>query len=166
MKNRKYKIPFESIDIEFNDGKPLNWNGRHDLFKKAFVDFLAERIDSGKKASYSNGDEYIDWMESALKFIVDALVKHAIEFGDEYILNCYGLVPVDATKINKLVAQRDKHTLEFLGLENSSNEELKNWNANNLEKLPLVKDFEKDFTPINPLLDRVWVIYHPAADRL
>lgn len=160
----KNNIFTEKTDIEFNDDKPLNWNGRHDTFKKALIDFIAERLDAGKSVNLSTGDEYIDFFEPALKFIQDALVKHAIEFGDEYVLECYGLLPVDATKINELVAQHDSHTLSFFGLENAFDEKLKRWDANNLEKLPLVKDFEADFKPTEPIYDK-WNVYHPDYDN-
>lgn len=161
----KNNINIEPIDIEFNDNKPLNWNGRHDVFNKAAViDFLAERLDAGKKIIYSTADEYICFFESALEFIQNALVKHALMFGDEYVLECYGLVPVDASKMNELIAQRDKHTITFFGLENASDDELKNWDANNLEKLPLVKDFEESFNPTMPIYDR-WNVYHTNYDK-
>ncbi len=162
--NLKNNIFTEKTDIEFNDDKPLNWNGRHDAFKNAFNLFIAERIDAGKSINLSTGDEYIDFFEAALVYIQDALVKHAIEFGDEYVLKCYGLLPVDATRVNELIAQRDKHALKFFGLESSSEDELNNWDANNLEKLPLVKDFEEDFKPIQPIYDK-WNVYHPDYDN-
>ena len=87
-----------------------------------------------------------------------------LEFGDEYVLKCYGLLSVDATRVNELIAQRDKHALKFFGLESSSEDELNNWDANNLEKLPLVKDFEEDFKPIQPIYDK-WNVYHPDYDN-
>lgn len=59
--NLKNNIFTEKTDIEFNDDKPLNWNGRHDAFKNAFNLFIAERIDAGKSINLSTGDEYIDF---------------------------------------------------------------------------------------------------------
>lgn len=158
------KIEFNPVDIEFNDNKPLDWNGRHEVFKRAFTDFQAKCVDDSKKITYNSGNEYAEFWETALEFIQAELVKHAIEFGDEYVLECYGLIPVDATRINKLIAQRDKHTLTFFGLESSPEDELNNWDANNLEKLPLVKDFEEDFKPIQPIYDK-WNVYHPDYDN-
>lgn len=154
---------FDPIDIEFNDNKDINWNGRHEVFRRAFIDFYAERIDSGKKITYSNLDEYNNLMESMYEFIQDALVKHAIQFGDEYALECYGLLPVDIAKINELISQRDKHALTFFGLEKATEDELRNWDAKNLERLPLVKDFEESFTPTQPLYDK-WNIYYADYD--
>ena len=71
---------------------------------------------------------------------------------DEYAMECLGLDPVDPDDINIKVKARDEYTLDLLGLQSLSEEELDNWDANNLDenRLPRICDFDKDFEPMSP----------------
>ena len=70
---------------------------------------------------------------------------------------CEGIVPVDPAEINKLVADRDKGALKFLGLENATEDELEKWDASTLETLPLVRDFYGGFGTHSPF-DGKWTL--------
>lgn len=63
----------------------------------------------------------IDILKDALDEVYDEIeeqeIENSIDCEDEYVLECQGMVPVDAEEINDLVAERDEHTLEFFGLE-------------------------------------------------
>lgn len=67
---------------------------------------------------------------------------------------CEGVIPVDPAEINKLVAERDKDTLEFFGLENATESELSIWDTSTLETLPLVRDFYNGFGTRSPFDDK------------
>ena len=82
-------------------------------------------------------------------------LENALELGDEFAMECTGRIPVDAGRLNELVAARDRHTLEFFGLAELSDAELKQWDAGRLDKLPLVRDFDADFVPSSPF-DSGW----------
>ncbi len=73
---------------------------------------------------------------------------------DEYVLECLGENEVERERLNALVRQKDDHALRFFGLEDATEQELRLWNAWDLDRLPLVKEFEEDFHPKNPFSER------------
>ena len=73
-----------------------------------------------------------------------------IENEDEYVMECQGEVEMDTDELNELVLSRDPYALSFFHLEDASNEELGKWDAEELENIPLVKDFDRDFEPTSP----------------
>ena len=103
----------------------------------------------------NNIEELQPALQRAYEEIEEQEIEMAIENEDEFVMECQGLAEVDAYEINKLVANRDPHTLKFFGLEDASDEELEEWDANDLEKLPLIKDFEENFEPSSPF-DMGW----------
>ena len=84
-------------------------------------------------------------------------LDNLIEAEDEYTLECLGQTVVDPDEINELVQNGDPHAIEFFGLEDLSDEELKEWDANDLEELPRIADFEEDFEPESPF-DCGWTL--------
>lgn len=105
-----------------------------------------------------------DILDYAYGIIEEYEVQENLSWGDEYTLECEGRVPVDPEDINERVAERDQHTLEFFNLTNLSDEELNNWDANNLETLPNICDFEEDFEPETPY-DEGWSLSVEFAER-
>ena len=77
-------------------------------------------------------------------------IDNGIEFGDEYTMECQGVIEVDADELNRLVHSKDAHALEFFNLGSLSDAEIQSWDANNLDELPLIKDFEPGFEPSSP----------------
>ncbi len=88
--------------------------------------------------------------EEAYNIIKEEETQNFIDCDDEYTLELLGIQPVDAESINELVADRDQYTLQYFGLTGMSDEELEEWDANNLSKLPNICDFEVGFEPQNP----------------
>jgi hypothetical protein len=80
-----------------------------------------------------------------------------IDNGDEYTIECQGMAEVDTDEINDLIADRDPHALAFFGLEDADDEELDEWDANDLDELPLIKDFVEDFEQYSPY-DEGWTL--------
>lgn len=89
-------------------------------------------------------------LDRAYEEILSEEIAEYIEMEDEYVMETLGLCCVDADELNELVHKRDSHALQFFGLENATDEELSAWDANALEKLPMVKDFVEDFEPGDP----------------
>ena len=73
------------------------------------------------------------------------------------MLECQGLAEVDPYEINDLIADRDPHALAFFGLEDADDDELDEWDANDLDELPLIKDFNEGFEPYSPF-DEGWCL--------
>lgn len=90
-----------------------------------------------------------------------------IECGDEYALECTGQVEMDPDELNDLVADRDPHALEFFGLTEADEDELEEWDAHDLDELPLRCDFEEGFAPYSPF-DEGWqlVVQFPRPDEM
>ena len=86
-----------------------------------------------------------------------------IENEDEYILECLGLLPMDADALNDLVADRDPHALAFFELEDASEDELDEWDAYDLDELPTIAAFQEDFEPSNPF-DGGWRLHVEFVD--
>lgn len=107
-------------------------------------------------------------LDRAYRELVDIETQNAIDSGDEDVREAMGEYEVDPDEINELVYDRDPHTLAFFGLENATDEEFEKWDANNLDKLPLAKDFIEDFEPESPF-DHGWdlsvVFIEPDEDE-
>lgn len=98
-----------------------------------------------------DADDLYDILEAAYDEIVDLETEQMCELGDEYTLECMGRVPVDVKHLNNLVHGGDQYTLEYLGLTDLHPEELKAWDAaEELDEIPMVCDFDKDFEPSSP----------------
>lgn len=98
-------------------------------------------------------------LQAALRRAYEEIEKKEIDMGieneDEYVLKCQGLLAMDPDKLNDLVANRDSHALEFFSLEDADDDELDEWDANDLDELPLIKDFVENFEPYSPY-DEGW----------
>ncbi len=84
-------------------------------------------------------------------------ISISLDNGDEYVLECQGEAEMDPDELNDLVAERDPHTLEFFGLTDAEEDELDEWDANDLDELPLIKDFVEGFEPYSPY-DAGWTL--------
>ena len=105
-----------------------------------------------------NEDERLrELLSRAYDDIEEEEISNGIFYGDDYVLECTGRMPVDADDINDLVADRDPHALEFFGLTGKSDEELDRWDANDLDELPDVCDFEEGFEASSPY-DAGWIL--------
>lgn len=101
--------------------------------------------------------ELEDALRRAYEEIEDEEISMGIDNGDEYTMECQGMVEVDPDEINNLIADRDPHALAFFGLEDFDNDELDEWDANELDELPLIKDFVEGFEPYSPY-DEGWTL--------
>ena len=79
-----------------------------------------------------------------------ALTDMLREAGDEYCLECLGEVPADPDELLDLVRARDPHALAFFGLEGADEDEIDEWDPDELYEYPLVRDFYEDFEPASP----------------
>lgn len=84
-------------------------------------------------------------------------ISNGLSYGDEYVMECQGEAEVDPDEINDLIADRDPHALAFFGLEDADDDELDEWDANDLDELPLIKDFVEGFEPYSPY-DEGWIL--------
>ncbi len=89
-------------------------------------------------------------LSAAWEEIAEQEIENGVDLGDEYVLECLGLLEVDPDEINEMVAKRDQHALEFFDLTGKSDAELDAWDANGLSELPQIRDFEEDFEERNP----------------
>lgn len=102
-------------------------------------------------------EELRDVIQRAYDDIELEEIDLAIEQEDEYVMECQGVLEMDAEELNDLVANRDVHALEFFGLTGADDDELEEWDAYELDKLPLIEEFVEDFTPSSPF-DTAWTL--------
>ena len=102
-------------------------------------------------------------LNRAREIIEDREIDIGVENEDEYILECLGLLPMDADALNDLVADRDPHALAFFELEDASEDELDEWDAYDLDELPTIAAFQEDFEPSNPF-DGGWRLHVEFVD--
>lgn len=109
-------------------------------------------------------------LEEAKEEIADSEIENLMDYDDEYVKECQGRVPVDPDEINTLVAQRDANAMEVFDLYDLSDEELDTWDANELDELPDICDFDPDFEPTNPFEEgyQLFVEFteHPEEEEL
>ena len=96
-------------------------------------------------------------LRRAYEEIEDEEISMGIDNGDEYTMECQGEAEVYPEEINDLIADRDPHALAFFGLEDADDDELDEWDANDLDELPLIKDFVEGFEPYSPY-DEGWTL--------
>lgn len=96
-------------------------------------------------------------LADAYEEIKEQETQNLIDCGDEYAMECTGQVEMDPDELNDLVADRDPHALEFFGLTEADEEELEEWDAHDLDELPLRCDFEEGFEPYSPF-DEGWIL--------
>lgn len=101
--------------------------------------------------------ELQDALDRAYEEIEDMEISNGIDYEDEYVLECQGEIEMDTLELNELVHNRDPHALEFFGLEDASDEEIEEWDADELDEIPLIKDFQEDFEPYSPY-DEGWTL--------
>lgn len=128
------------------------------------MDWMVDLTDE-EEAIYKNAIENglslecVEGLEDALSRAYEEIEEEEIYLGIEneyeYVLECQGKVPMETDELNRLVAERDPHALEFFGLTNASDEEIENWDADNLTEIPLVCDFDEEFEPYSPF-DEGW----------
>ena len=143
------------VAIDYNDGEPAEcFNCRRIIpfeISKIYNNAVRNNI------PLNSVEELADTLAELREEIETKIIDDFITAGNEYVCNCEGIVPVDPAEINKLVANRDKGALKFLGLENATENELENWDASTLEAPPLVRDFYGGFDTHSPFDDK-WTL--------
>ena len=98
-------------------------------------------------------------LEDVLCRARDEIIENELEIlretQDEYTLECLGELEEDPGELNELVHGKDPHALAFFGLSEADENDIFSWDANELEKLPLIRDFREDFVPTSPF-DEGW----------
>ena len=89
-------------------------------------------------------------LQRAYEEIEETEIQLGIDSEDEFVLECLGLAPMSVDDLNELVAARDSHALTFFNLNDASDEELDVWDAYELDKIPTIAEFQKDFEPCSP----------------
>ena len=134
--------------VTFGKGDSSDWiEWEVDLIGKEEEAYLRAKM---LRLSLNDVPELRGVLAAAYEEIEKGEIENLIEGEDEYVMECTGRLPVDPDEINELVADRDRHTLEFFGLTDLADEELDEWDANDLDELPEVCDFREDFEPISP----------------
>ena len=134
--------------VSFGKGDSSEW-----------IDWEIDLTDE-EEAAYNNAIENkiplndVPELQEALQRAYDDIeyeeISMGIENGDEYVMECQGEAEMDPYELNDLIADRDTHALEFFGLTDADEDELDDWDANNLDELPLIKDFVEGFEPYSP----------------
>ena len=101
--------------------------------------------------------ELQDALNRAYETIEAEEIAMGIDNCDEYVMEWQGEAEMDPDEINDLIADRDPHALAFFGLEDADDAELDEWDANDLDELPLIKDFIEEFEPYSPY-DEGWIL--------
>ena len=96
-------------------------------------------------------------LRRAYKEIEEAEIQNGLDMEDEYVMECQGEAEMDPYELNDLVADRDPHALDFFGLD-EDDDDLDDWDANDLDELPLIKDFVEGFEPYSPY-DKGWTLH-------
>lgn len=106
-------------------------------------------------------------LQDALRRAYDEIeieeIDNCIDMEDEYTMECQGTMAMDPDEINDLIADRDLHALAFFGLDEADDDEIDEWDANDLDELPLIKDFVEDFEPSSPF-DSGWSLVVEFVD--
>ena len=102
-------------------------------------------------------------LDRAYKEIEEIEIENCLDFGDDFAKECLGRYYIEADELNDLVKARDTHALEFFGLENATDEEIEKWDANNLDELPYVCDFDEEFEPDSPF-NQGWDLHVEFVD--
>ena len=89
-------------------------------------------------------------LDRAYEEIEEMEIQNGIDYEDEYVMECQGVAEMDPDELNDLVSDRDPHALAFFGLTDADDEEIEAWDANELDELPLIKDFVEGFVPYSP----------------
>ena len=138
--------PIEN-EIELNDDERKLW----DLCVRYFIDM--NEVPALRKAL---DREYQNLKTSEEENLVDG--------EDEYAIECLGLDRMDPDELDDLVYDRDENALAFFGLDEETAED---WSADDLDELPLRKDFDPDFTPISPFDEGYSLnLWYPEPDEL
>lgn len=90
-------------------------------------------------------------------------INNCLDMGDEYVMECQGQADMDPDELNELVHNKDPHALEFFGLTNASDEEIEEWDAEDLDELPIIQDFVEGFEPYSPY-DEGWDLHVEFVD--
>ena len=107
--------------------------------------------------------ELRDVLDRAYDDIEDEEICNGLDMGDEYVMECQGVAPMDQDELNDLVAARDPHALAFFGLTEATDEELEEWDAYDLEEVPTIAEFQVDFEPCSPY-DAGWTLHVEFVD--
>ena len=95
-------------------------------------------------------EELQDVLSRAYDEIEETEIENFIDMEDEYVMQCQGELEMDCDELNELITNRDPHAIKFFGLEEATEDELDEWDAYDLDELPLIKDFVEDFNPHSP----------------
>lgn len=130
----------------------IDWSvGLTDEEAAIFIDALKNNI------PLNTVDALKDVLQRAYEDIELEEIDLGLDNEDEYVMECQGMSEMDADELNDLVAERDPHALEFLGLTEADDEELDDWDAYDLDQLPLIAEFDEDFEPYSPF-DQGWTL--------
>ena len=107
--------------------------------------------------------ELQDALRRAYEDIEEEEIANGLDMEEEYVMECQGEAEMDPEEINELVANRDPHALSFFGLDDADEDEIDEWDAYDLDELPLIKDFVEDFEPCSPY-DAGWLLHVEFVD--
>lgn len=128
-----------SITVDYHNGEPV------ESFKcKKVIPYELGKIYSNaikNKIPLNSVKELSDILTTFRNEIETRLIEDYITAGNKYVCRCEGIEPLGPEELNSMIADHDKGALKFFGLENATEEELKNWDASKLDVFPLVKEF-------------------------
>lgn len=111
--------------------------------------------------------EDVEELKPALRRAYDEIeaeeISNGLDYGEEYVMECQGELEMDCDELNDLVDNRNPHALAFFGLTDATEDELENWDAYDLDEVPLIKDFVEGFEPSSPY-DAGWTLVVEFVD--
>ena len=118
---------------------------------------VPEDAEKAYKRAVMTGGDFEDYpeleaiLERAREEIAEYETKRLAEEGDDmFVLECTGGAREDVDRLNELVHSKDRHAIAFFGLDGYADGELAKWDAAMLDEIPLVRDFDEAFKPVNP----------------
>ena len=147
--------------VSFGKGDSSDWIDWTILLNDREAEIYRHAVENG--ISLNGIPELEGALSRAYEEIEEEEIRMGIENEYEYVMECQGVAPMDPDEINDLIADGDPHALAFFGLEDADEDELEAWDANDLDELPLIKDFVEGFEPYSPY-DEGWTLIVEFVD--
>ena len=111
---------------------------------------------------FENFPELTSALQDAYDEIEEMESSNLADLDEEY--SDLSDVEMDTEDLNDLVHQRNPHALKFFHLENATDEEIEEWDANDLDNLPTHLEFDEYYKPLNPFDNGISLTVYFAED--
>ena len=147
--------------VEYGPGEGSEWYDAEVELTEEEEELYNEAMENGTPLDDVSGLD--DVLSRAWDEIAEQEIENALDMDDSYAAECTGREPMDTAELNDLVHARDPHALAFFGLNNLSDDEIEDWDADDLDDIPDICDFVEGFKAINPFHEG-WTLTVEFAD--